>query len=246
MPFIMVRIAQTVTVDTGEVERFSRIAAEWWDENGKFKPLHRMNPMRVRYIRDQVCAHFRRSSEEMHSLAGLMALDAGCGGGLLSEPMARLGAHVIGIDASQENVRVATSHAKKGGLAITYLCTTPESLAVTGGWPMPIRAPGYVPQANDHLFDVVLALEVIEHVANPRAFLAACAALTRPGGMLFMSTINRTYKSYAMAIIMAERVLRWLPPETHNWNRFLKPSELCDGLRQIGFTITNMSGMVFN
>ncbi len=219
--------AQTATVDKDEIERFSRIAEEWWDANGKFRPLHQMNPVRVGYIRDHACKHFP-SPDQQKPLSGLTVLDIGCGGGLLCEPLTRLGAQVTGIDASEKNIAVATLHAKKMGLDITYRCATPEILEATP------------------LFDIVLGLEIVEHVANVPAFLRACAAQVKPGGLLFMSTISRTVKSYALAIAGAEYILRWLPRGTHQWKKFLKPSELCAGLREEGLHITHMSGITFS
>ncbi len=221
---------ESKTVDKEDVERFSRIAEEWWDENGKFRPLHQMNPLRLQYIRDEACRHFGRSPDQMKSLSGISLLDIGCGGGLLSEPLARLGARVMGVDASEKNIKVASLHAEKMGLEIDYRPATPELLCKEGS----------------QSYDIVLALEIVEHVADVPAFLSACATLTRPGGVLFMSTLNRTLKSYAMAIAGAEYILRWLPRGTHNWKQFLKPSELCLGLRQEGMSIRHMAGMVFN
>jgi 2-polyprenyl-6-hydroxyphenyl methylase / 3-demethylubiquinone-9 3-methyltransferase len=214
------------TVDKDEIERFSRIADEWWDENGKFKPLHRMNPIRLGYIRDRAAAHFGKDTSQVKSLSGLNVLDIGCGGGLLCEPLTRLGAHVTGIDAAEKNIRVASLHAEKMGLDITYRCAAAEELTTT--------------------YDIVLAMEIVEHVADVPAFLKAVASLAKPGGIVFMSTLNRTVKSYAMAIIGAEYVLRWLPRGTHEWKKFLKPSELCSGLRHEGLTIAHMTGTVFH
>ena len=218
---------QAQTVDAEDVARFSAIAEEWWDENGKFRPLHRIGPMRLQYIRDQACAHFGIDGKQMKAFSGMRLLDIGCGGGLMSEPMVRLGARVTGIDASEKNIGVASLHAEKMGLNIDYRCTTAEQLEEDG-------------------FDVVLALEIVEHVADVPLFLKSCAAKVRPGGLLFMSTLNRTGKSFAMAIVGAEYLLRWLPRGTHNWKQFLKPSELCAGLRHQGLTIEHMSGMAFN
>lgn len=222
--------AQASTVDKDDVERFSRIAEEWWDENGKFRPLHQIGPVRLQYIRDGICTHFNRDANSLKSLSGLNVLDVGCGGGLLDEPLTRLGADVTGIDASDRNIKVASLHAEKSGLKIDYRCTTPEELC----------------KQSDKAYDVVLALEIIEHVADVTEFLNACTKLLKPGGILFMSTLNRTLKSYAFAIAGAEYILRWLPRGTHQWKQFMKPSELCAGLRGQGMTITNMSGMVFN
>jgi 2-polyprenyl-6-hydroxyphenyl methylase / 3-demethylubiquinone-9 3-methyltransferase len=220
--------AQAQTVDPEEVERFSRIAEEWWDENGKFRPLHRIGPVRIQYVRDQACAHFGLDADRMKVLSGMRLLDIGCGGGLMCEPMARMGADVTGIDASEKNIAVASLHAEKMGLAIDYKCAAAEEVA------------------EQNSYDIVLALEIVEHVADVPAFLKACAALVKPGGLLIMSTLNRTLKSYGLAIIGAEYVLRWLPRGTHQWNKFLKPSELCSGLRHEGLVIKNMSGMAFN
>jgi len=219
---------QTSTVDKDEIERFSRIAEEWWDENGKFRPLHRMNPIRLSYIRDRACAHFGRDAASIASLSGLSVLDIGCGGGLICEPLARLGAKVTGIDAAEKNIQVASLHAEKMGLDIAYRCAAAEALAGSAS------------------FDIVLALEIVEHVADVPAFLRAVAALVRPGGLLFMSTLNRSAKSFAMAIVGAEYILRWLPRGTHTWGKFLKPSELCAGLRSEELRIDHMTGMAFN
>ncbi len=213
------------TVDKDEIERFSRIADEWWDENGKFKPLHRMNPIRLGYIRDRAAMHFGKDSAQIQSLSGLSLLDIGCGGGLLCEPLTRLGAQVTGIDASEKNIRVASLHAEKMGLNINYQCAAAESLTTQ--------------------YDIVLAMEIVEHVADVAAFLKAVSALVKPGGILFMSTLNRTIKSYTMAIVGAEYVLRWLPRGTHEWKKFLKPSELCGGLREENMVIDHMTGAVY-
>jgi len=206
------------TVDADEIERFSRIADEWWDERGKFKPLHRINPVRIGYILEQA-----------GPLEGLRLLDIGCGGGLIAEPMARLGASVTAIDASEKNIKVASLHAERGGLTIDYRCTTAEDLLATG-------AP----------FDVVLSLEIVEHVADVEAFVAAACGLVKPGGLMIWSTLNRTAKSYALAIVGAEYVLRWLPRGTHTWSKFLKPSELCTQLRRNDMELVDMTGMVMN
>jgi len=223
-------VSETSTVDKEDVERFSRIAEEWWDENGKFRPLHRINPVRLAYMRDQACRHFKRDAQQIQSLSGLRLIDIGCGGGLLSEPFARMGAKVTAIDASDKNIKVARLHSEKMGLDIDYRCTTPEQICKEGS----------------EAYDIVLALEIVEHVADVPEFLRACTKMVKPGGILFMSTLNRTVKSYAMAIAGAEYVLRWLPRGTHNWKQFLKPSELCSGLRREGMTVTHMTGMVFN
>jgi 2-polyprenyl-6-hydroxyphenyl methylase/3-demethylubiquinone-9 3-methyltransferase len=215
------------TIDAADVERFSRIAEEWWDPEGKFKPLHRINPLRVGYIRERISAHFRRDVADPAPLAGLRLLDIGCGGGLICEPMCRLGAQVTGIDASARNIAVAALPADKSGLAIDYRATTAEDL-------LGEAAP----------YDVVLALEVVEHVADVPGFVACCAGLVRPGGIMVWSTISRTPKSYALAIIGAEYVLRWLPRGTHDWHQFLKPSELAGHLRRSGIAVSHITGMV--
>lgn len=217
------------TVDPAEVARFSAIAAEWWDPAGKFRPLHRLNPVRIAYIRDTLCRRLDRDPTAVRPLAGLRLLDIGCGGGLLAEPMARLGAEVVGLDAAEKNIRTAAVHAAELGLPIDYRHTTAEDLAATG-----------------ERFDVVLAMEVVEHVADVPLFLRACADLLKPGGTLFLATINRTPKSYLFAIIGAEYVLRWLPRGTHDWRRFLKPSELATPLRRFGVGLGEVTGVIYN
>lgn len=207
------------SVDHEEVERFSRIASEWWNPHGKFRPLHRITPLRVQWIRDMVFSKVPNPT----------LLDIGCGGGLVAEPMARLGAQVTAIDASEKNIAVAKLHAEQSGLTIDYRCATAEALAASGA-----------------RFDVVLALEIIEHVADPASFVASCAALVKPDGLLVFSTLNRTPKSYALAILGAEYVLRWLPVGTHTWSKFIRPSELVGWLRAANADVTRMDGMVFN
>jgi 2-polyprenyl-6-hydroxyphenyl methylase/3-demethylubiquinone-9 3-methyltransferase len=217
------------SVDPEEIERFSRIAEEWWDERGKFRPLHMINPVRLAYLRAQMTQHFSCDVGQMAPLQGLSLLDIGCGGGLISEPMARLGAHVTGIDASQKNISVASLHASKMGLSVDYRATTAEQLRSDGA-----------------SFDIVLALEIVEHVADVAYFLENVAALVRPGGMLVMSTLNRTLKSLVMAKFGAEYILRWLPVGTHDWNKFLRPSELVQPLEAQGLKLIDLSGMVFS
>ena len=217
------------TVDPAEVERFSRIAAEWWDPTGKFAPLHRLNPLRVGYIRDRAAAHWQRDPLGGEPLAGLSVLDIGCGGGLLCEPMARLGAEVTGIDASPKNVRVAGLHAQGQALAIDYRHGTAEGFAEQGG-----------------AFDIVLALEIVEHVADVDLFLRSCGHLVKPGGLVFLSTLNRTAKAWALAIAGAEYILGWLPRGTHDWRKFLKPSEVVNGLRSGGVTAQEIVGVVYS
>jgi 2-polyprenyl-6-hydroxyphenyl methylase/3-demethylubiquinone-9 3-methyltransferase len=193
-----------VTVDPAEIARFSAIADEWWDPNGKFKPLHRFTPTRLEYIRGRIAGHFGRDALAPKPLAGLRLLDIGCGGGLLCEPMARLGASVVGADAAERNVKTAAVHAERQGLAIDYRHTTAEALAEAG-----------------ELFDVVLNMEVVEHVADVAAFMGACARLVRPGGLMVVATLNRTAKAFALAIVGAEYVLGWLPRGTHTWSKFV-------------------------
>jgi 2-polyprenyl-6-hydroxyphenyl methylase/3-demethylubiquinone-9 3-methyltransferase len=217
------------TVDAGEIERFSRIAAEWWDPNGKFAPLHRLNPVRVGYIRDRAAAHWQRDALNGTPLAGLSVLDIGCGGGLLSEPMARMGARVTGLDAAEKNIYVAQLHAEGQGLAIDYRSGSAEALAADGA-----------------AYDIVLALEVVEHVADVDLFLSSIGRLTKPGGLVFLSTLNRTAKAWALAIAGAEYVLRWLPRGTHDWKKFLKPSEVTRGLDAGGVDVQEIVGVVYS
>lgn len=204
------------SVDPAEVARFGALAEEWWNPNGKFAPLHRFNPARLGFLREEICRHFGRDPRARQPLAGLALLDIGCGGGLIAEPMARLGARVLGADAAEANVRVAALHAAAQGLAITYRTATAEALAAEG-----LR------------FDVVLALEIVEHVADLRAFLAACADLLAPGGLIAVATLNRTLRAFALAIVGAEYVLGWLPRGTHDWRRFLRPEELEREMRAV-------------
>ncbi|MBN2630523.1 MAG: bifunctional 2-polyprenyl-6-hydroxyphenol methylase/3-demethylubiquinol 3-O-methyltransferase UbiG [Rhodobacteraceae bacterium] len=217
------------TVDPAEVAKFEAMAAEWWDVNGKFKPLHMMNPCRLDYITTQIAAEFDRDLTKPLPFAGLRLLDIGCGGGLLSEPMARLGADVVGADAAARNIPVAQVHAAQSGLSIDYRHTTAEDLAAAG-----------------EQFDVVLNMEVVEHVADPLAYLTACKTLLRPGGLMICSTLNRNPKSFLMAIVGAEHVMRWLPKGTHDWNKFVTPDELYDLIRRAGLDPVDRKGMVFN
>ena len=222
-------IPHASTVDPAEIERFSRIAEEWWDPLGKFAPLHRLNPLRVGYVRDRSALHWQRDALSGTPLKGLSVLDIGCGGGLLSEPMARLGAQVTGIDAALRNITVAGVHAGKQGLAIDYKQHTAEALADTGGQ-----------------FDIVLALEIVEHVADVELFLKSCGRLVKPGGLLFLSTLNRTAKAWALAIAGAEYILGWLPRGTHDWKKFLKPSEVVRGLAAGGIETREIVGVVYS
>ena len=217
------------TIDPGEIAKFEAMAAEWWDPSGKFKPLHMMNPCHLDYITAQIAAEFDRDLERDAPLDGLRVLGIGCGGGLISEPMARLGANVVGADAGEENIPVAKLHAEQSGLTIDYRNTTAEALADDG-----------------EQFDVVLNMEVIEHVADPQAFLTACQNLLKPGGIHICSTINRNAKSFAMAIVGAEYVMRWLPKGTHEWQKFITPDELFSYLQQAGMTPVDRKGFVFN
>ncbi|MFT7592863.1 MAG: 2-polyprenyl-6-hydroxyphenyl methylase/3-demethylubiquinone-9 3-methyltransferase [Paracoccaceae bacterium] len=217
------------TVDPAEIAKFEAMATEWWDPAGKFKPLHMLNPCRLDYITTQIAGEFDRDLKAVNPLAGLRILDIGCGGGLLSEPMARLGAEVIGADAAEGNLPVARIHAKQSGLDIDYRHTTAEAMADAG-----------------ERFDVVLNMEVIEHVADPLSFLTACHTLLKPGGLHICSTINRNPKSYAVAIVGAEVVMRWLPRGTHDWAKFITPDELFDLLRRAAFDPVDRKGFVFN
>ncbi len=217
------------TVDPSEIAKFEAMAAEWWDPNGKFKPLHMLNPCRLDYITTQIAGEFDRDLKSPKPFSGLRILDIGCGGGLLSEPMARLGAEVVGADAAEGNLPVARIHAEQSGLNIDYRHTTAESLA-----------------ENGEQFDVVLNMEVVEHVADPLAYLTATQQLLRTGGLQICSTINRNPKSFAMAIVGAEMVMRWLPRGTHEWSKFITPEELFELLAQAGLTPVDKKGFVFN
>ena len=217
------------TVDDAEIAKFQAMAEEWWDPNGKFRPLHMLNPCRLDYITSQIAAEFDRDLRVVQPFQGLRLLDIGCGGGLLSEPMARLGAQVIGADAAERNIPVARLHAEAQGLEIDYRHTTAEALAAAG-----------------ERFDVVLNMEVVEHVADPLTYLSACHDLLKPGGLMICSTINRNAKSFAMAIVGAEYVMRWLPKGTHEWRKFITPDELFEFLRRAGLDPVDRKGMVFN
>ncbi|MEM9476621.1 MAG: bifunctional 2-polyprenyl-6-hydroxyphenol methylase/3-demethylubiquinol 3-O-methyltransferase UbiG [Pseudomonadota bacterium] len=217
------------TIDPGEIEKFQAMAAEWWNPEGKFKPLHMLNPCRLDYITAQIAAEFERDLAVDQPFQGLRILDIGCGGGLLSEPMARLGATVVGADAAERNIPVARIHAEEQGLQIDYRHTSAEALAEAG-----------------EVFDIVLNMEVVEHVADPQTYLNACHQLLRPGGLMVCSTLNRNPKSYVMAIIGAEYVMRWLPKGTHEWSKFITPEELYALLEKAGMTPVDKKGFVFN
>ncbi|KPA23413.1 Ubiquinone biosynthesis O-methyltransferase [Shimia sp. SK013] len=221
--------ASQTTVDPAEVAKFEAMAAEWWDPKGKFKPLHMLNPCRLDYITSQIAAEFNRDLSANKPFAGLRLLDIGCGGGLLSEPMARLGAEVVGADAAGGNIPVAQLHAEQSGLTIDYRHTAAEDMAAAG-----------------EQFDIVLNMEVVEHVADPLSFLTACRQLLKPGGLHLCSTINRNPKSFAVAIVGAEFVMRWLPKGTHEWHKFITPDELFALMEKAGLTPVDRKGFVFN
>ena len=217
------------TIDPAEVAKFEAMAAEWWDPNGKFRPLHLMNPCRLDYITAQIAGEYARDLRTANPFKGLRILDIGCGGGLLSEPMARLGATVVGADAAPRNIPVAQVHAEAQGLTIDYRHTTAEDLAAAG-----------------EQFDVVLNMEVVEHVSDPQAYLTACRNLLKPQGLMVCSTLNRTAKSFMMAIVGAEWVMRWLPRGTHDWQKFITPDELYALIEKAGLIPVDRKGMVFN
>lgn len=220
--------ASSSSVDPSEVAKFSRLAEEWWNPNGKMAVLHKFNPIRLAYIRDAACRKFNRSAKSLTCLQGLRVLDIGCGAGLLCEPLARLGADVVGIDPSAENIQIAKMHADRSHLIIDYRATTVEEMD------------------RRERFDIVLAMEVVEHVVDVEAFVARCVALTKPTGLMTMATINRTWKSFALAIVGAEYVLRWLPRGTHQWDKFVTPDELANHLSRNGLEITEQSGVVYS
>lgn len=217
------------TIDPDEVERFSRMAAEWWDPESKFKPLHKFNPVRLSYIKENVCAHFGRDMDATDAFKGLRILDIGCGGGLLSEPMARLGADVMGVDPSEFNIKTATVHAAESGLEIDYRATTAEALSAAG-----------------KQFDIILNMEVVEHVADVPFFLSECAKMVKPGGLMFVATINRTLKAWGLAIVGAEYVLRWLPKGTHQYEKLVRPEEIEGPLTAEGMAMMETTGVFYN
>ncbi|UPJ69168.1 bifunctional 2-polyprenyl-6-hydroxyphenol methylase/3-demethylubiquinol 3-O-methyltransferase UbiG [Bradyrhizobium sp. 191] len=216
------------TVDAAEIAKFSKLSAEWWDPKGRMAPLHRINPLRLGYIRDAACRKFERNVRSLNCLGSLRVLDIGCGAGLLCEPLSRLGAQVIGIDPSQSNIAAAKLHADKSHLAIDYRCTTVEEID---------------PRER---FDIVLAMEVVEHVVDVGVFLKRCAAMLKPNGLMVVSTLNRNWKSFALAIVGAEYVLRWLPRGTHEWSKFVTPDELAKHLLDTRLVITEQTGVVYS
>jgi 2-polyprenyl-6-hydroxyphenyl methylase/3-demethylubiquinone-9 3-methyltransferase len=217
------------SIDQAEVERFSRHAADWWDARGPMAALHKFNPVRLGYIRDKATERFGRDPKKLDCLKGLRMLDIGCGGGILSEPLARLGAQMVGADPSEENIVVASAHAQESGVAVDYRTTTAEELA-----------------AAKERFDVVLAMEVVEHVADVGAFVTTCAAMVKPGGLMIAATLNRTLKSFALAIVGAEYVLRWLPRGTHQWDKFVTPNELELAFERGGLQVIGERGVIYN
>jgi 2-polyprenyl-6-hydroxyphenyl methylase/3-demethylubiquinone-9 3-methyltransferase len=217
------------SVDPREVEQFARMAATWWDPRGPMAPLHKLNPVRLAYIRDRAAERFGRDPKLLGCLKGLRMLDIGCGAGILSEPLARLGADLVGVDPAAENIEAARVHAADGGVAVDYRATTAEALAEAG-----------------ERFDVVLAMEVVEHVVDVPAFVATCASMVRPSGLLMMATLNRTLKSFALAIVGAEYVLRWVPRGTHQWDKFVKPGELETAIEAAGLQVIGERGVIYN
>ncbi len=218
---------KSITINKQEIAKFSKIATEWWNPEGKFKPLHKFNPIRIKYIKDNIIKNFKLNST-IKPLKKINILDIGCGGGLLTEPMCRLGANVVGIDASQKNIDIAKFHAKKNGLKINYLCVTPEDLKIK------------------KKFDVILNMEIIEHVENVNFFLKKSSELLKKNGLMFIATLNKTLKSYAFAIIGAEYVLRWLPIGTHDWDKFVKPEDLIKINKENNLKLEKLDGMKFN
>lgn len=248
-PRKVINSSKKSSLDPEEIARFTKVSSQWWDENGPFKPLHQLNPTRIRFIRNQIMTHFGRSVDSSnlpdndhnehptpssHTLnsqifQGLSVLDVGCGGGLVCEPLCRLGAKVTGVDGSEPTIDIAKAHSALSELNIDYQATTVESLAEKG-----------------EKFDVVLALEIVEHVADVAGFVASCAAVVKPGGLIIFSTLNRTIKSYLVAIVGAEYIVQWVPKGTHEWSKFLTPAELAAPLREQGLILTDIRGMIFN
>ncbi|MDO9414229.1 MAG: bifunctional 2-polyprenyl-6-hydroxyphenol methylase/3-demethylubiquinol 3-O-methyltransferase UbiG [Pseudolabrys sp.] len=217
------------SIDSAEVERFSRMAATWWDPKGPMSALHKFNPQRLGYIRDQAAKNFDRDPKKLDCLKGLRILDIGCGAGILSEPLARLGASMVGADPAEENIEVARTHADATGVEVDYRATTAEALAEAG-----------------EKFDIVLAMEVVEHVVDVPAFVDSCATMVKPGGLMIAATLNRTLKSFALAIVGAEYVLRWVPRGTHQWDKFVKPEELERAFEDSGLDIIGERGVIYN
>ena len=215
------------SINKKEIEKFSRIADEWWNPEGKFKPLHKFNPIRIKYIKENIISNFKLKNQKK-PLSGINILDIGCGGGLLSEPMARMGANVTGIDASDKNIKIAKLHSKKNKLKINYLCSSPEKLNVK------------------KKFDVILNMEIVEHVEDINFFLESCSKHLKKNGLMFVATINKTLKSYIFAIVGAEYVLRWLPIGTHDWEKFVKPEELKKILMKYNMSLNKLDGMNFS
>lgn len=221
--------AASGTINQGEVDKFDRLAAEWWNPKGKFKPLHKFNPVRLTFLRETLATHFGRDPDGEAPLSGLRILDIGCGGGLLSEPLHFMGAEVVGADAAPTNIKVAKRHAEQSGATVDYRATTAEALAEAG-----------------ETFDAVLAMEIVEHVSSVTAFVDACASMVRPGGLTVFATINRTPKAFALAIVGAEYVLRWLPRGTHQYSMLVKPSELREGFARNGLAPRDPVGVFYN
>jgi len=217
------------TINPKEISQFDAMADDWWNENGKCKPLHELNPVRLSYLRDKICIHFKRDPNEHQPLKDLKIIDIGCGGGILCEPLARMGAIVTGVDASEKNITVAIDHAKSQGLKIKYIHTSAEDIS-----------------QKRNRYDIVTALEIIEHVDHPDVFIKACSTLVKKDGLFFLSTLNRTAKSYALGIIAAEHLLRWVPVGTHDWHKFKKPSELATLLRDQNVSVTDICGLIYH
>jgi 2-polyprenyl-6-hydroxyphenyl methylase/3-demethylubiquinone-9 3-methyltransferase len=222
-------MATASSVDRREVDQFNRLAATWWDVRGPMAPLHKLNPVRIAYIRDQAAARFNRDAKKLDCLNGLRILDIGCGGGILSEPLAKLGAAVVGVDPAARNIEIAAAHAQESGVAVDYRATTAEDLAGRG-----------------ERFDVVLAMEVVEHVTDVSAFVATCATMVKPGGLMIGATLNRTMKSFALAIVGAEYILRWLPRGTHQWDKFVTPEEFENALEASDLDVIGERGVIYN
>ncbi len=221
--------ARAASIDDAEVARFDRLAADWWDVRGPMAALHKFNPVRLAYIRDQAAARFTRDAKKLDSLKGLRILDIGCGGGILSEPLARLGASMVGADPAEKNIAIARAHAESSGVDVDYRATTAEALAEAG-----------------ETFDIVLAMEVVEHVVDVKEFVSVCASMVKPGGLMIAATLNRTLKSFALAIVGAEYVLRWLPRGTHQWDKFVTPQELERAFESAGLDVTGERGVIYN